>query len=202
MYDFDDDTPFGGVEPESSTRPAKGFASKTPADEPWVWLTRSMLESPAWRAVPLNARRILDALLIAYSRNYKDNGNLAASVKRLADFVGRDTAAVQVQCKILEALGWIKVQRGQFVHGAPGKRSRFTLTWLPVFDKNGRVAQRPTDEWKRNKSLAEAKRIAAQARVSVEGNFKKNKSRQERRLGANAGRLKEPSAKYTRSAAG
>jgi hypothetical protein len=188
---FDDDYPFGRAEPASSTRPTNGFSSKPPADAPWVWLTRAMLESAAWQAMPLNARRILDALLIAYSRNYKDNGNLAVSVKRLAEFVGGDTAAVQVQCKVLQELGWIRVRHGQFVRGAPGKRSRFRLTWLPVFDENGRVAQGPTDEWKRIESAAEAKQVAAQARASIEGNFKKNKDRREHRSGANAVQIRQ-----------
>ena len=33
---------------------------------PFVWLTREMLESEAWRAMPLPARRIVERLMIEH----------------------------------------------------------------------------------------------------------------------------------------
>ena len=37
-----------------------------PRGESWIWLTRELLESPAWRALNPNARKLIDFLLVEY----------------------------------------------------------------------------------------------------------------------------------------
>ena len=50
-----------------------------PKGEPWVWLTRDLLRSQAWRGLGINARRLVDFLLIEYmNHGGKRNGHLLA----------------------------------------------------------------------------------------------------------------------------
>ena len=40
-----------------------------PAGEPWVWLTRELLESDAWRGASINARRVVERLIIEHMQH-------------------------------------------------------------------------------------------------------------------------------------
>ena len=42
--------------------------NRPPADEPWIWLSRSMLESPAWTAMPLAARKVVERIELEHRR--------------------------------------------------------------------------------------------------------------------------------------
>jgi hypothetical protein len=37
-----------------------GQKKRPPQDKPWVWLTKEMLESEAWAAMPLAARKVVE----------------------------------------------------------------------------------------------------------------------------------------------
>ena len=98
-----------------------------PKGEPWVWLTRDLLRSQAWRGLGINARRLVDFLLIEYmNHGGKRNGHLLAPREHLEAFViGRRhiTAAID-EARIARL---IDVKRGT------GRRpSTFALTWLPL----------------------------------------------------------------------
>ena len=49
-----------------------------PKGEPWAWLTRELLCSPAWRAQGPNCRRLIDFLLIEHT-NHAGTENGATS---------------------------------------------------------------------------------------------------------------------------
>ena len=46
-------------------------------NEPWVWLTRELLSSAAWRSMSINGRRVLDFLLLEWmGKGGRENGRL------------------------------------------------------------------------------------------------------------------------------
>ena len=56
-----------------------------PKGEPFVWLTRELLTSPAWRAMSPNAARLIDFLLVEHTNHAgTENGNLLATYDQLA----------------------------------------------------------------------------------------------------------------------
>jgi hypothetical protein len=104
-------------------------AQGPPPGKPWVWFTRELLNSDAWRALGLNARRLIDFLLIEHmKRGGKANGKLVAPWRQLRKFGIGDhfIAAAIEQC---EHVGLIDCRRGV------GRRPTFfALTWLPRCD--------------------------------------------------------------------
>lgn len=115
-----------------------GKMMKPPAGEPWIWLTREIIESDAWASLGINARRILDFLLLDHMAHAgTENGNLKATYKQLEIFgVASRYATGAIQQ--LEDVGLIECHRG-------GMRvaTTYMLTWLP--SKDGAP---PTDRWR------------------------------------------------------
>jgi len=106
--------------------------NRPPKGEPWIWLTRDALRSPAWRALGINARRLIDFLMIEHmSHGGKRNGYLLAPREQLEEFgIGHRhiTAAIEEA----KAARLIDVKRGT------GRRpSTFALTWLTVAGSEG-----------------------------------------------------------------
>lgn len=98
-----------------------------PKGEPWIWVTRAVLQSAGWRDLGINARRLIDFLLLEHmSKGGKQNGYLLAPREQLEAFgIGHRhiTAAIE---EAKEA-GLVNVKRGV------GRRpSTYALTWLPV----------------------------------------------------------------------
>jgi hypothetical protein len=110
--------------------------SGPPKGQPWVWQTRDMLRSAEWQRLGINARRLIDFLMIEHmSHGGKENGCLLAPRDQLVAFgIGYRL--------ITPAIAEAKASR--FVAVRPGKGRRpttFTLTWLPVAGHEG-VQQR------------------------------------------------------------
>src|SRR5689334_15062718 len=83
-----------------------------PPDEPWIWLTRSMLESDAFRALGINARRVLDFLQLEHMAHAgQENGRLFAPYRQLVLF-GIPRSEISGAIEQLEALGFIEVVKG------------------------------------------------------------------------------------------
>ncbi len=38
--------------------------NRPPEGEPWIWLTRELIESEAWHSAPINTRRVVERLII------------------------------------------------------------------------------------------------------------------------------------------
>jgi hypothetical protein len=118
--------------------PSKGrFRKKNapPRDEPWIWLTREMLESTAWRALPTAARRIVERVLIEHMAHAgTQNGDLPVTYD---DFVAHGTrrSSIKAAISIAERLGWVDVViPGVRGHGVARRATTYGLTWLPRAD--------------------------------------------------------------------
>ena len=72
---------------------------QAPEGEAWVWLTRDLLESPAWNALSPNARKFIDFLLIEYMAHAGfENGALVATYDQLAEF-GLSRRFLSMHCR-------------------------------------------------------------------------------------------------------
>src|SRR5277367_1080193 len=55
-----------------------------PKGKPWAWLTGELLVSHAWRARSINARRLIDRLLVEHCNHAgRENGHLTATHEQL-----------------------------------------------------------------------------------------------------------------------
>lgn len=132
------------------SRPRKGTSRslQPPEGQSWVWMTTTMLGSLTFRALSVNARRILDFLLYEHASHAgKENGNLAAPYVQLAVW-GVTTDDARRGLEELYVTGFVElVHQGQRVDGG-GEPSRYALTWFPTH--HGTPAERPpTHEWQR-----------------------------------------------------
>ena len=119
-----------------------GRAHRPPKDEPWVWLTRELLASAAWRARRINTVGLLDFLQVEHMNHAgTDNGNLKATYDQL---VGYGLTRSEIRMAVEEAtyLGLIRFKRGGRWAGT-NQPSTYRLTFLADRDSNP-----PTNEWK------------------------------------------------------
>jgi hypothetical protein len=120
-----------------------------PDGNPWVWLTRELLESVAWRGLSINARRLIDCLQIEHmSHGGQENGRLICTHRQLHSFgIHKDAVVAAIQeCAFL---GLIRYERGGL---DPGSRlpSTYRLTWLPVIQRgtSGVMVEPASNEWR------------------------------------------------------
>jgi hypothetical protein len=101
-------------------------------------MPRELLESDAWREMGINARRIVDFLLIEHMKHGgRRNGFLLAPRRQLECF-GVSARHVSGALDEAENLGFIDCRRGR------GRRpSIYTLTWLPLSD-----GRKPSNRWR------------------------------------------------------
>jgi len=124
-----------------SRKPAHRAASPAvgpPEGAAWVWQTRELRASDAWRTQGINARRFIDFLLLELMRSAgKTNGMLKAPYQDLEDF-GISTSLIADAIREAEELGLVDADRG-------GKRvaTEYALTWLPLHD-----GAQATDRWR------------------------------------------------------
>jgi hypothetical protein len=94
----------------------------------FVKLPRHLLESPAWRGLSINGRRLVDFLMIEHMRRGgQHNGSLRATYNQLKTFGISNRSRVAQAITEAEAAGIVHCRRG-------GMRvaTTYTLTWLPV----------------------------------------------------------------------
>ena len=119
-----------------------GKAHRPPKDEPWVWLTRELLASAAWRARSINAARLLDFLLLEHMNHAgTENGNLKATYDQLVAH-GLTRSEIRVAIEEAEFSGLIRFKRGGRWAGT-NQPSTYRLTFQADRDGNP-----PTNEWK------------------------------------------------------
>ncbi len=89
-----------------------GEAHRPPKNEPWVWLTRELLNNPAWRARSINTARLLDFLLLEHMNHVgTENGNLKATYDQLVAH-GLTRSEIRVAIEEAKFLGLIRFKRG------------------------------------------------------------------------------------------
>ena len=117
-------------------------AHRPPKDEPWIWLTRELLNSPAWRARSINTVRLIDFLCVEHMNHAgTENGNLMATYDQLVAY-GLTRSAIRMAVEEAKFLGLIRFRRGGRWAGT-NQPSIYRLTFLADRDGNP-----PTNEWK------------------------------------------------------
>jgi hypothetical protein len=122
-----------------------------------------MIESPAWRALSLSARKALDRIEIELAHNAgKNNGELIVTRRDFTAY-GVSPKAVEPALAELEALGFIRKKPG---HPSPnprhGRAARFRLTF-----RTGRGGPLEEHLWKSFKTDAAAEVAARLARAHI-----------------------------------
>lgn len=116
---------------------------------PFVALTLDMLTSVAWQALGINARRLLDRLMVEHLRHAgRCNGDLQVTYLQF-DSAGLDKKRVKEAIRQATFLGFIRHNRDEL-----GERTKvatsFRLTFLPTRTVGpvGDFKEPPTDEWR------------------------------------------------------
>lgn len=140
----------------------KAGASKGNFDEPFVRIKYSMKESPAWKALTLSARRVLDRIEIEFGKNKgqpEANGEIIVTHANFAVYgVGRNEIGPAI--RELVALGFVRITRAGVAGNAD---QRLPTLFLLTYQPNG-SAQYVEDGWKRIKTDEEAESVAKAAR--------------------------------------
>ena len=121
-----------------------------------------MLESPAHRMLSLSAHRVIDRIAIEHAHHGgKHNGRLPVTYDDFEAY-GIDRQAIPPAIREAAALGFIEVtQRGRPSAGEYRWPNLFRLTYVYCGKAE---ADMPTNEWRRIKTIEEAKLIARMAR--------------------------------------
>jgi GNAT superfamily N-acetyltransferase len=134
--------------------------NRPPPDMPWIWLTREMLEAPAWRAMPIHARRVVERVCIEHMAHAGTaNGNLTVTYRDYRAY-GIGQRRIRKAIEIAEALGWIEVTvRGRRSFEAERYPSRYALTWLP----QPALGRHATNRWRQITTPESARAVLRQA---------------------------------------
>lgn len=128
--------------------------NRPPEGEPWIWLTKSMLESEAWRNLPPPAFSVLMRLQIEHmNHNGLRNGQLLCTYDNFEQFgIRRRSIPKALQELQRRGINYI-TSRGRRSSGVTRHPSYYTLTWLPNLD-----GEMPTNDWKRYRSPLKSER--------------------------------------------
>jgi hypothetical protein len=141
-------------------KPSRQAKRATPPEgSSWIWLTCEMLESPAWRAMRLPARKVVDRLIIEQlSHAGLENGALISTYSDFERF-GIRRPSIADAIYEAEALGWIDViERGGSAYAEFRNPSVYALAWL---DRKDGTA--PTNRWKAFETVADARKAVRRA---------------------------------------
>ena len=124
-----------------------------------------MMESEAWRALNLPARKLIDRLLIEHMAHAgTQNGNLVVLYDDFAAF-GIRRQSVKGAIDLAVSLGFVKV----IIEGGRKKPSIYALTWLPTGESP------PVNTWKRvSRSLSDTTQDIKRGCKSAPSNSAKN----------------------------
>jgi hypothetical protein len=137
-----------------------------------------MLESPAWSTLSRGAHQFLSRLEIELAHHGgNDNGKLPLTYANLIDYgMGRDQIAPAMREAV--ALGFAEcTKRGRGGNADSRAPSKWRITYAHC------ISDQPTHEWRKIKTMLEAKAIATAARAAKDphkvafGQRQKNKSR-------------------------
>jgi hypothetical protein len=110
----------------------------------FVMLPVALLASPAYQALGINARRILDRIEIEHHHNYrKRNGELQVPY---SDFVraGIGRRFISAALRDLEIVGLLEIRAGRCAPNQFRAPNLYRLTYLPT------ESGEPTNEYKKN----------------------------------------------------
>jgi len=150
----------------------EGKARRPPKNEPWVWLTRDLIESPSWCLRSINTVRFIDFLLVDHmNHGGNENGALMATYDQLVIW-GLTRSEIRYAIDEAEFLGLLQCGRGGRWAGT-NQPSIFRLTFL-----HDRENYPPTNEWKHKseEAIREWKNDQADRRKARKEWRKKQKS--------------------------
>jgi hypothetical protein len=125
--------------------------------------TVELRESPAWLALPDNARRVLDRLELELLRHSGfDNGELQCTY---TDFVKAGFCRSHISLAIRQCveLGFIQVKQGTRSISKYRNRSLYRLTHVLSRKTGEKNNIEPTNEWRRIKTYEDAQRALLRA---------------------------------------
>lgn len=113
-------------------RPGKTLSHGPPDNQPWFWMTKAMLGSITYRALGINARRVLDAALYEHmSHGGAENGNLGLTYDQLAAWGVNRTDVRKALAEVFSTGFLRRTREGAFTLG--GRiQARYAVTWLPT----------------------------------------------------------------------
>jgi hypothetical protein len=105
--------------------------NRPPEGEPWMWVTKEMLESPAWRAMPLASRQIVERVMIEHMAHAgTQNGNLPVTYDNFVDY-GVRRSSIKKAISIARKLGFLDVVvPGLRGHGVARRPTLYGVPWL------------------------------------------------------------------------
>jgi len=117
---------------------------------PWLAIKRDLIESPAWQALSIHGRRLLDFLMVEHlSHASRENGHLKATYGQLVAIgIGRRFIALALE--EVTALGLVSVERGGRCARARDHMNVYTLTMFGSKRVGARADYyvEPTNEWR------------------------------------------------------
>jgi hypothetical protein len=131
-------------------------------NDQWSARRREMLESPAYRALSQSAHRVMSRIELELCyHGGNDNGQLPVTFEDFVEY-GIERASIAPALREGEALGFFRItdrgRGGNREYRAPNK---FYLTFAVG---RGSRKNQPTDEWRKIKTIEEAREIARNAR--------------------------------------
>lgn len=119
-------------------------ARNRPPDEPWVWLSREMLESEAWRSLSRASRLVIDRVILEHMAHAGTmNGSLAVTYSDFTKFgIRRQSLKGAITDAVTKGLLIITV-KGRPSTGDDRWPTRYALGWLPMYDGTA-----PSNRWK------------------------------------------------------
>jgi hypothetical protein len=143
--------------------------NRPPEGEPFTWLTREMLSSPAFTALSRRAYLVLFRILLEHMAHAgRANGLLVVSHGAFAAYgIPDGTQAEAIREAV--ALGWVAVtEKGRLSYGSVNRATRFRLTFLPTASPDSCTTWPATNEWKVIASAEDAKHKLKQCRKTSE----------------------------------
>lgn len=134
-------------------------------DGPFVWVTKEMLESPAWAALSGSGLKALFRIALEHiGHGGTLNGELPVTHRNLRD-AGISAGNVLPTIAEIEALGFVRrTSAGRTTWGEDkGAPSTYRLTWIGDCHNAA-----PTNDWRKLKTVEAANLAAMEARKAVE----------------------------------
>ncbi len=130
----------------------------------WVWQPVEMLMGEAWREISINARRVVERLMIEHcAQGATSNGELCVSYEQFEEH-GASYNHIAAAISEAEAAGAI-VARRQGKQAGRNSPTFYRLTWLGGWNASGEMIP-PTNDWK-SRTAADVKRARSQRKLAT-----------------------------------
>jgi hypothetical protein len=160
-----------------------------------IYITRRMLQTPAWRALSPKAQALyLWVKLEWHGPRFSNNGNLQFSCRQAAQAMGIGVNAAMLAFRELQAKGFIAVTRlGALGVEGEARGPSYEITEVPLAGSNERTGRRLYEKWTEGSDFEVAKH---QANNPTGNNGRKLPSRNRRQTHLQSGDVpREPISK-------